>query len=499
MPNIFFPSFKTYSVDLLSSQDRSNTVLLAYSNKSNPFEGHSSDIKEFFCNLGYDEKTLSSNLVPDATVIPIDNGQRVVLYPINKSKAGSTAQLKQLKVDLNAICLKLRSWNAQDCTIMLPELEGVSTEALTQLSVYEVASSNNDSFRYDREERKAIEKLALAVHNAANINIEEIQNLVQASCRSKSLTSLSGSICSPEYLCREAEELCSRLNTQCEVLDPDTITQKGLGLIQAVGRGSSTGPYVVNMVNIVDTNKPTIAIVGKGVTFDTGGLNLKPTGYIEDQSSDMAGAALAMAIFESVVSNKLDINIVASLAITDNLTDRDSYKPGEILTAYNGKSVEITNTDAEGRLVMSDAIAYVEKHYNPDLLITVGTLTGETEEAFDTAYSPFLTNDDSIKKVFQQCSDSWAEPIWQLPLDSEAYFPMLESQVADIKNAADTYNAGTILAAIFISEFHNIQKWFHLDIANKAWIKTENRDYKHATGFGIPLIYNAVKNIASNV
>jgi leucyl aminopeptidase len=266
-----------------------------------------------------------------------------------------------------------------------------------------------------------------------------------------------------------------------------------MGLILAVNKGSAKPPQLAVLKYRGDyQDKKFIALVGKGITFDSGGMNLKPSGHIEDMRTDMAGAAAAMYTLKSAAELKLARNLYAVLPLTENMLSNDSYRPGDVFTAYNGTTVEIGNTDAEGRLVLADALAFTEKILKPDCIIDIATLTGACLATFGELMAGYVTTDDGLGKVLEEAGAATGELIWRLPLIKD-YEENVKSDIADICNISSEKNAGTIMGGIFLKNFVKTKRWAHIDIASTARA-TKPRGYrpKNATGFGVRLLVEAI-------
>jgi len=269
-----------------------------------------------------------------------------------------------------------------------------------------------------------------------------------------------------------------------------------MGLLLAVSRGSKYSPQLVILKYKGDPlNKRSFALVGKGITFDSGGMNLKPSGHISDMRSDMAGAATSIFTLKAAAELKLKKNIIAVIPLCENMIGNNSYKPGDVFTAYNGKTVEIGNTDAEGRLILADALSYTEKNLKPNYIVDIATLTGACLVCFGEIIAGLLSNNDTLAECLYEAGEDTDDRVWRLPLHEE-YDEDIKSDIADINNISSGRNAGTIIGAVFLKNFIKDTSWAHLDIAGTSWY-SKQRGYKpkHATGYGIRLILNAIMNL----
>ncbi|MCB1107383.1 MAG: leucyl aminopeptidase [Chlamydiia bacterium] len=302
----------------------------------------------------------------------------------------------------------------------------------------------------------------------------------------------------PQALAAEGKRLAKQYGSvKATVLTKKELEKEKMGLLLAVGSGGRVDPALV-MVEYrgAPGSDDLTMVVGKGVTFDTGGLNLKPTGFIEDMRADMGGAAAALGLIQAAAEIKLKANIAAVIPTTENGIDAHSYKPGDVYRAHSGKTVEITNTDAEGRLILADALSYGQKRFHPDRIIDLATLTGAIVVALGDLRTGLFSNNDKLAKLCEKAGEASGEKVWRMPLDPE-YRPLLNSDIADIKNAGGKRIAGSVTAAIFLQEF--VEKktpWIHLDIAGTAFLE-KGRDYhlSQATGVGVRLLIELLECI----
>ncbi len=300
----------------------------------------------------------------------------------------------------------------------------------------------------------------------------------------------------PEAIAREAKKLTRFRGVQCRIFNEKEIAKMGMGLLTAVGRGAANPPrFVVLRYRGDAKSSKSIALVGKGITFDTGGINLKPSGSIETMRSDMAGAAATLYTIKAAAELGLKKNITAVLPLTENMMGSRAYKPGDVYRAYNGKTVEIGNTDAEGRLVLADALAYTVDKIKPDYIVDIATLTGACLIALGEITAGFLANDDTLADWIFKAGERTGERLWRLPLYRE-YADDIKSDIADMNNIAAGRKAGTIIGAIFLKNFVGKTPWAHIDIAGTSWY-SKKRGYrpKYATGYGVRLFIDFLENL----
>ncbi len=304
--------------------------------------------------------------------------------------------------------------------------------------------------------------------------------------RARELGNLPGNICTPEYLANHARELADGFDKLAiDVLDEARMRELGMGCLLSVAAGSTEEArlIVLDYRGAGDRDAKPIALVGKGITFDTGGISLKPGLAMDEMKFDMCGAAAVLGVMGAVAELGLPINLVGMVAAAENMPGGKATKPGDIVTSMAGKTVEILNTDAEGRLVLCDALTYAER-FKPACVIDLATLTGAAVAAFGHHANVLLGNDQELIDRLLRCGQDSLDRAWQLPLWDE-YQKQLDSRFADMANIGGKL-AGTITAACFLSRFTGKYPWAHLDIAGSAWHSQAAK--KGATGRPVPLL-----------
>lgn len=294
-------------------------------------------------------------------------------------------------------------------------------------------------------------------------------------------------IVTPHYLAESAHKIAKKFpKVEASIFDKEWIEEQKMGLLLAVARGSPNEPtFIVLSYKGHPRSKDHTVLVGKGVTFDTGGLNLK-TSSMETMRDDMSGAAAVLATLATAASLDLKLNLTVVVAAAENAIDGHSYKPGDVYRGYSGTTVEIGNTDAEGRLTLADALAYTVKNLKPTRIIDFATLTGSMVVALGEEISGFFSNNDQLADLLLEASLKTAEHLWRMPL-FKSYKEMLKSDIADLKNIGGR-PAGSVTAALFLQEFVGDVPWAHIDIAGTAFSSKE-RGYwpKNGVGFGVRL------------
>jgi leucyl aminopeptidase len=293
---------------------------------------------------------------------------------------------------------------------------------------------------------------------------------------------------SPDWLAGAAAAACADLTVR--VRDEHELREQGFGGIVGVGQGSSRPPRLVELTYDGGGSRH-VALVGKGITFDTGGLSLKPNDSMQTMKSDMGGAAAVLGVVRAVADLQLPITVTALLAVAENMPSGDAQRPGDVLTQYGGRTVEVLNTDAEGRLVLADALAYADRDLQADVVVDVATLTGAMPVALGKRIAGMFASDDALAAQLDAASGASGERLWRMPLVDD-YRQALNSPVADLRNIGDPrkkLQGGSITAALFLREFTGGRPWAHLDIAGTGWAGSDEDELvKGGTGYGVRLL-----------
>ncbi len=316
----------------------------------------------------------------------------------------------------------------------------------------------------------------------------------EAACRARDMANEPGNGWTPNRFSDFARKLARRTGISCRVIDKAGMKKLGMGGILGVNRGSNLPPKLVVLKYQGTKKGPTLMLVGKGLTFDSGGISLKPAAGMEDMKYDMCGGAAVICAMQAIAEEKpKGINVVALIPATENLSGGSAIKPGDIITHFGGKTSEVINTDAEGRLILADALAYGIKTFKPDAVVDLATLTGAVIVGLGHHRSGLLSTDDALADKILAAGDSAGEPLWRLPLGPE-YSKQIESRVADIRNIGGK-GAGTITAAAYLQEFVGDTPWAHLDIAGTAWNFTE-KSYipKGPSGIAVRTLLHLVRD-----
>jgi leucyl aminopeptidase len=284
--------------------------------------------------------------------------------------------------------------------------------------------------------------------------------------------------------------MLAELGVVVEVLDEKKMKKLGMGALLGVGQGSVKPPRLVVMRwnGAPDDKEGPLAFVGKGVTFDTGGISLKPGPGMEEMKWDMAGAGAVIGLMAALAGRKAKANVVGVVGLVENMPDGNAQRPGDIVTSMSGQTIEILNTDAEGRLVLADALWYTQAQYKPRFMVNLATLTGAIIVSLGHEHAGLFSNNDELADRLLQAGKSTGEALWRMPL-SPAYDKDIDCDAADMKNIGSAGKAGSITAAQFLQRFVNGLPWAHLDIAGTAWSKKDTATVpKGATGYGVRLL-----------
>lgn len=302
----------------------------------------------------------------------------------------------------------------------------------------------------------------------------------------------------PEYLARTAEKIAKESKKiECKIFDKKKIEEEKMGLLLAVNRGSNLDPYFIQLSYRGNPHsKDHIVLIGKGVTYDTGGLSLKPTEGMLSMKCDMAGAATVLGVVRTAEMLGLSVNVTAVVPTTENGIDAKSFKLGDVYRSYSGKTVEITNTDAEGRLILADALSYAVKNLNPTHLIDIATLTGAIVIALGEEIAGYFTPNEELVQKLNECSKKTDELLWQMPLNEDYKEATLHSEIADMVNCS-TRDAGSMKAAFFLQEFVEDTPWAHIDFAGPSYLTRPKYYYPtKGTGFGLRLLIEFLKGFS---
>ena len=322
-----------------------------------------------------------------------------------------------------------------------------------------------------------------------------IENIVNGVFLTRDLVSEPPNYLNPEKFVSEIKKL-SKLGLKVDVFDYSKMKKIGMNALLGVAQGSKNLPYFVTITWKPNNskNKKPLSFIGKGVCFDTGGISLKPAKFMEDMKYDMAGAGAVVGLMKTLALRKSKSYVVGAVALVENMPGGSAQRPGDIVKSYSGKTIEVLNTDAEGRLILADAIYYIDEQYNPEFIIDLATLTGAIVVSLGNEYAGLFSNDDKLSEKLINAGEIENEKLWRFPLHKN-YDKLMDSKIADIQNINYSGGAGSITAAQFLQRFlKNKTPWAHLDIAGMAWTKKDlDIIPTGATGFGVKLLNKLVE------
>jgi len=424
--------------------------------------------------------------------------QRIVLLGAGEEKKLTLHSLRRL----GAIAArKMEKSGARDISLYLPELpvRGASVADKVQAVAEGIWLGLYTFKKYQTkkdENRRALRSAVIMVPSRRDIDAAEAavayaRGVCTGTNFARDLANEPGNVCTPEFLGNQAATLKHK-KLKVTVMDKKAIEKAGFTALLAVNQGSAKEPrFIVLEYAGGKKSEAPVALVGKGLTFDAGGISIKPAAQMDEMKFDMCGAAAVLGIFRAATEMDLPVNLLGVIASTENLLGAAAYKPGDIITSYKGITIEVQNTDAEGRIILSDALAYTAEK-KPAEIIDFATLTGACVIALGAQATGLMGNNDKLIKGLKRAGDHTQDRVWQLPLYDE-YQEQIKSEIADIKNIGGR-EAGTITAACFLSRFVDDIPWAHLDIAGTAWnMKGTDISAKGATGAGVRLIVDYLR------
>jgi leucyl aminopeptidase len=360
------------------------------------------------------------------------------------------------------------------------------------------------SYRFDRfkskgddedEDPKGLEEVTVIGDGGLAEAVEAARIGAEAENFARELQDLPSNVVTPSYLAGRAKAIAEEHDSVTfEVLGREQIKEKRMGGLVAVSQGTAEEPQLI-VLRYQGGGDETLGLVGKGVTFDSGGISIKPSAGMQEMKMDMSGAAAVLETVSALAKLELPIDVLAVIPSTENMPSGTAVKPGDIITQLNGKTVEVNNTDAEGRLILADALAYAVE-LGADRIVDLATLTGAVIVALGSTYAGLISNDDAFATEVEQAATRTGELAWRLPLHPE-YKELTKGTVADLTNASSKRKASTIYAGSFLEEFVDGKPWVHLDIAGTAW--DVGREYvgKGPTGFGVRLLIALARSLSA--
>jgi len=435
---------------------------------------------------------------PGATLLLHDaSAGRVLLVGLGREKEFGD---KRYREAVAAAMRALNTTGAAEASLHLCELPVGRRDAAWKVA-HAVTVAHETAYRFTRmkskndDEPPVLRRLALSVdraaHKSAAAGLEQGLAVAHGMSLAKDLGNLPPNVCTPSYLADQARELAKRFRMKATVLGREEMERLGMGSLLSVAHGSAQPPKFITLEHRGGPArmKP-VVLVGKGITFDTGGISIKPAAEMDEMKFDMCGAAAVLGTLTAVGEMRLPINVVGAIPTTENMPGSRATRPGDIVKSLSGQTVEILNTDAEGRLILCDALTYIER-FKPAAVIDIATLTGACVIALGHVASGLFANDDALAREVAAAGENAYDRVWHLPLWDD-YQEQLKSNFADFANIGGR-PAGAVTAACFLARFTRKYRWAHLDIAGTAW-KTGRE--KGATGRPVPLLTQFLVNRA---
>ncbi len=405
---------------------------------------------------------------------------KVVFEGVDKLKiglGGKTLNGKTVKELAITLAKTANQFGLTD--LFIPTLE---VDDFIQITTQAMANNDYQVQKIDLNAPEENTLQSITFEHGEQADIDKALAIVNGMALARTLGDLPSNICTPTYLASTAQNLAKTFDLTCEILEEAEMDKLGMGSLLSVSKGSIEPPKLISLSYNGNGNTKPIVLVGKGVTFDSGGISLKPGTAMDEMKYDMCGAASVLGTMRAVAEMKLKVNLTIVVPAVENMPAHNASKPGDVIKSMSGQTIEILNTDAEGRLILCDALTYVEK-YNPDVVIDVATLTGAVIIALGKHRSGLMSNEQDLADDIISASKVALDGVWQLPLDEE-YDELLKSNFADMANIGGR-EASSVTAACFLARYTQKYRWAHLDIAGTAWLSGAK---KGATGRPVALL-----------
>ncbi len=405
---------------------------------------------------------------------------KVVFEGVDKLKIGLGGKTFNGKTVKELAIILAKTANQFGLTdLFIPTLE---VDDFIQITTQAMANNDYQVQKIDLNAPEENTLQSITFEHGEQADIDKALAIVNGMALARTLGDLPSNICTPTYLASTAQNLAKTFDLTCEILEEAEMDKLGMGSLLSVSKGSIEPPKLISLSYNGNGNTKPIVLVGKGVTFDSGGISLKPGTAMDEMKYDMCGAASVLGTMRAVAEMKLKVNLTIVVPAVENMPAHNASKPGDVIKSMSGQTIEILNTDAEGRLILCDALTYVEK-YNPDVVIDVATLTGAVIIALGKHRSGLMSNEQDLADDIISASKVALDGVWQLPLDEE-YDELLKSNFADMANIGGR-EASSVTAACFLARYTQKYRWAHLDIAGTAWLSGAK---KGATGRPVALL-----------
>jgi leucyl aminopeptidase len=434
------------------------------------------------------------------TLLRPDGNRRLLVIGLGKR---SELDAERLRIAAATAVQQAATYEATDVAWALPSAAGTAGDAAA-FATGIVDGTILASFRFDRFKSRDPEdpppprlaRLVICAPDEADSITDAASRahvVAEAANRARELQATPANIVTPAYLADRAREIADIHDTvEAEVLGRDEIAERGMGGLAAVGQGSANEPKLISLrYSGGPPDGEKVGLVGKAVTFDTGGISIKPSAGMQEMKMDMSGGAAVLEAVTAVAELGLPVNVVACIPSAENMPSGTATRPGDIITQLNGKTVEVTNTDAEGRLILADALTYCVRELGADRLVDIATLTGAVIIALGSTYAGLVANDDEWAERVAAAGRDTGEIVWRLPLHPE-FRELVAGTDSDLVNTSSKRKASTIYAAEFLKEFVDDVPWAHLDIAGTAWDVGRAYVGNGPTGFGVRLFVDLI-------
>ncbi len=431
------------------------------------------------------------------------SAKRIVVIGLGQLDDDNNNQMEQCRLAAGVAVKAAGGVEASGLMAVLPEGVGLNPIDLAESITEGLLLANYRFDKYKSAEKKKDGKKMLCQFRLqiGKFDARKVRQgmkrgfaAAEAACMARDMANEPGNGWTPADFAGFARKLARQSVLQCQIIDKARMKKLGMGGILGVNQGSALPPKLVVLKYHGSKKWPTLLLVGKGLTFDSGGISIKPSAGMEDMKYDMCGGAAVLCAMQAIAAEQPEgVNVVALVPATENLSGAAAIKPGDVITHYGGKTSEVINTDAEGRLILADALAYGIETFKPDAVIDLATLTGAVIVGLGHHRTGLLATDDDLVEQILAAGDRAGEPLWRLPLGPE-YSQQIESKVADIRNIGGK-GAGTITAAAYLQEFVGNTPWAHLDIAGTAWGFTEKSYIPSGpSGIAVRTLLNFVRN-----
>ena len=471
-----------------SLKNASSSIILFVNEKFNI-----SNLSKYISSSEYShisELLKSKDLKKEILFFEINSRKKIVLISLKNNVSSSDIENLGAKFFLN-------------CKDLKPNIYNIISESLSNkqrniignfLHGLKLKSYNFEKYKTKKNKKKI--SIIVTGKNITSLKDQlKFKAIEEGTFYTRDLVSEPGNILHPDEYAKRINSL-KKYGLKINIIDEKKLKKLGMNTLLGVGQGSIRGSYLVTMEwnGLRDKSKP-LAFVGKGVCFDTGGISLKPAKFMEDMTYDMAGSAVVVGLMKSLAIRKAKINAVGVVGLVENMPGGNAQRPGDIVKSYSGKTVEILNTDAEGRLVLADALTYTEEKFKPKFIVDLATLTGAIIVSLGSEYAGLFSNDDKLSKQLITAGEKVEEKVWRMPLNKN-FDKLIDSKNADMQNINYVGGAGSTTAAQFLQRFIlNKTPWAHLDIAGMAFSKYGGAlNSGGATGYGVRLLNKLIED-----